>query len=332
MKKSKEKRNQRVSLFPTPAYLSVKTLGVHITSTKVRILGLKKTRKGNFPKVHREVTLKSRFNVLDPAADQGGHHEVIEILEQARKDFKQPFATVCLPEEKTYIFKTMLPEEAIDTLEDSIAFSLEEHVPLNANDIAFDYMPLKMNRAGTLPVVVSALPKSTVTAYTLLLNEAGMWPINFVSASQALANAIIPAHDPTPHLVMNVGENTVSIAIAEENVVHYASSLPMQADNLIKDLGGQESRHLKEQINKLLVYWFTNKDGDEHREKIETLLLSGSYTTHQGFVEFLEKHLKINVRIANVWVNCFDVNDHIPELSYEESLDYGIATGLALSQ
>ena len=101
---------------------------------------------------------------------------------------------------------------------------------------------------------------------------------------------------------------------------------------MTKDLNGPAAHAMKEQINKLLIFRFTNQNHADIQEKIQTVILTGPYAQTPGLTTFLERRLKVNVRIANVWTNCFDLNDHIPMIAHKKSLDYGTAIGLSLQE
>jgi Tfp pilus assembly PilM family ATPase len=84
---------------------------------------------------------------------------------------------------------------------------------------------------------------------------------------------------------------------------------------------------IKDEINRLLVYWQTH-GGDSN--KIEKILLCGRNSTLAGFDSYLAIGLKIGVAHANVWVNAFDFEECIPPMMAGVSLNYAVPIGVAI--
>lgn len=331
---AKIKSSFLASGFPAPRFLTLDPVGLDISSAAVRIMKLSKIKAGNVPHVYDEFVLNSPCALLEQESDLHNCDELRSALTKLRDTYKLHYVAVSLPELKTYIFKTTLPKEALKTLKDTLLFKLEENVPLPPQDVVFQYFVLKANgsdvRDGHIDVVVSALPKSVIETYTKLLSELNLSPISFESESQSLARTLVQKNDPGSYLLINLGVSTVNLSIVERNVVQYTSSLPMGSQEIIADLTGPQAQTLKEQINKLLIYWFTNRNDPDNDHKIEIAILSGSAATAPGLVDFLARGLRLSVKLGNVWQNAFSIDDHIPPITFEKSLDYATATGLAL--
>lgn len=92
--------------------------------------------------------------------------------------------------------------------------------------------------------------------------------------------------------------------------------------------------NLVSQIKKYLDYYLTHVF-HEHLPPdgkiIEKVLLCGGGANLKGISEFLSLQLKTPVQVANPWVNILaDPLKKIPQLTYEESLAFSPALGLAL--
>ena len=88
---------------------------------------------------------------------------------------------------------------------------------------------------------------------------------------------------------------------------------------------------LKDEINKLYVYWNTHKNQrGETNIPITKIILCGADSNLHGFDEYIELSLKIKTEVANVWINLFSFDDYIPELSFSDSLNYPSVIGLSL--
>ena len=319
-------------LFPVPKYLTFSPVGIDISHKVIRALSLKRSKYGLVPDKYQEVILDEVCDLLESNDDLHKCDSLRKALQKLKKDLGLKFVSVSLPETKTYIFKTTIPVEAVPTIEDALTTKIQENVPLEMKDVIFDFI-LRKDRIlpnGNVEVVVTVLPKNVIDAYTTLLEEEGMIPISFESESQSIARAIIKHDDDTPYLLINLGYTRVNLTIVEHGIVHYTSSIPYPSEEIVKDFEGKEAQALKTKINQLLVYWFTNKNDPGSDDKISNAILTGPFASSSGMIQFLERSLRINVKAANVWENCFDLDKHIPEISHEESLRYGTSIGLSL--
>ena len=90
------------------------------------------------------------------------------------------------------------------------------------------------------------------------------------------------------------------------------------------------SDFLSQEIKKLYAYWHTLKDNiDKPERKIERIIVCGENFA-DSVVQYLSVHNKTKASLGNVWVNAFDVNLSVPEISFHDSLRYVAAAGLAL--
>ena len=318
--------------FPIPSYLTLSPVALHLSVDTVRILTLEDTKQGKIPHIFKEVGFKNDCKFLTDSSDVKECNELKAVLIALKKEFKIKYANVSLPEAKTYIFKTTIPRAALDNITEAISFKLEENVPLPPQDVMFDYTILNKDRGhDNVDVVVSALPKNVIQAYSTLFKEVGITPVAFEPESRALARAVIASYDHHPYLILYLGESRIGVAIVEHNAVNYTTSFPISSKEITGDFNGPAANGFKEHLNKLLIYWFTNNHDPEDREKIQNVVLTGSYAMSPGLAAFLESKLKINVQVANVWKNCFDINKNVPPIPQKDSLRYAIAVGLALN-
>ncbi|HEC30531.1 MAG TPA: hypothetical protein ENI66_00765, partial [Candidatus Yonathbacteria bacterium] len=88
---------------------------------------------------------------------------------------------------------------------------------------------------------------------------------------------------------------------------------------------------LKDEINKHYVYWYTHKDQyGRKRPKIDKIILCGGDANLAGLPEYLSSGFNVAVERANVMANVNSLDSYIPEISFNESLHYATAIGLAL--
>lgn len=325
-------RGGLTKLFPIPKYLTLYPVAIDISNETVRVMHLNKESGMAIPDIYKEVQLKEYCHLLEREEDLNSCSELKEVLKNLKEEFNLKYVNISIPESKTYVFKTSVPKSALSSIEDTLLFKIEENVPLAPQDIVFDYNIIPNSTLQEyVDVVVTTLPKKIIEIYSSLLDQVGLIPLSFVPESHALAEAVVPKHDPSPYLILHLKKSDVGMSIVEHNVVHYTSTFPSPSEDVVKDLNSRSAHAMKEQINKLLIFWFTNQNRANPQDKIQNVIITGSYALAPGLTTFLERRLKINVKVADVWSNCFSLNEYIPMISHKKSLDYGTSIGLALS-
>lgn len=318
---------------PVPKYLTLDPFALDISPKAVRVMKMTNTKKGYIPVIYDEIRMEQDCNLSDDKQDLSTCEPLKQALITLRDKYKMKFVNVSLPEIKTYIFKTTLPKEANIKIRHAIKFKLEENVPLPPEDVIFHYSIMNQDTRGLnddFEVTVAALPKSVLDIYTEFLHSLNLFPITFESENHALARAVINENDSDSYLLIHLGIAKINLSIIEKNVVQYTSSIPIGGEAVVADLNSKESQMLKENINKLLIYWFTNEHDSTQNEKIQLAIVTGEIDNYGDLVNFLERHLRLSVQVADVWSNCFSLDKYIPEMSKTDSLRYGVAVGLAL--
>jgi Tfp pilus assembly PilM family ATPase len=331
MQQKIKKQSLFINIFPVPDFLFLDPVGIDISLRSVRAIRLKNSKYGLIPDKYKEIILKEKCELLEKKEDLQNCDELRIAIRELKKEMNLKYISLSLPELKTYIFSTNLPLEALNSIDDALIIKLQENIPLDLSEIVYDYTISRVdNQKSLMEVVVTALPKNIVEIYTKLFHDEGLIPVSFESESQSVARAVIQKGDKTPYLVVNFGHAKISFAIVENEIVYYTSSLPYSTELILQDFSGSEAQILKSTLNKLLIYWFTNKHNPFSEEKITNLIMTGSFADSPGLAVFLEQHLHVTVGVANVWKNCFDINEYVPDLDMKTALQYNTAIGLSL--
>jgi len=322
--------------FPTPKFLSFEPVAIDITPRSIRLMSLKKSKHGLIPKFYKEVKLKHKCDISsfgeDKEIDTEAYTEVIEILKKLKKEFKLKYVVVSLPETKTYIYRAKLPAESASDLASAIRFGLEENVPLSVDDVNFDYFVIenKISSDEDLDVVVSVFPKKIINLYTKVLKKADLFPLSFQSESVSISRSVVKKGDKETYLLLRFLKDQVNVGVVEDGAIQYASIVQIDTEKVVGDFSSEEANILNESLNKVLIFWFTNKNDNIQHKKIGTAIVTGSYANSDGMQEFLEKKLKIKVQVADVWSNCFSLDDYVPKMKKDEALNYAGSIGLAI--
>jgi len=324
------------SYFPTPKFLTFNLASIDITPRSIKIMKLKKSKYGLIPDFYKEVKLENKnnlasfeknFDISNPA-----FKEVIQKLKKLKNEFDLEYVVVSLPETKTYIYRTKFPRESAGNLAQVIRFSIEENVPLKADEVNFDYFVINRDRDvnDDVDVVVSVFPKTVIDLYTKILKLSDLFPVSFQSEAISLSRSVIEKDDKEAYMILRFLEDQVNVGVVEGGAVQYASIIDTDIGKIVNDFKSDDAHSLGESLNKVLIYWFTNnKDLTQHK-KIETVIVAGEYASDQKLVNFLEDKLKIDVEVADVWKNCFSLDKYIPEIEKKDSLKYAVSIGLAI--
>ncbi|HMP67587.1 MAG TPA: hypothetical protein PKA60_02460 [Candidatus Paceibacterota bacterium] len=323
-------------IFPAPKYLDLDPVAIDLSDQTIRFMKLRSDGVSIFPDEYKEIKIdKKVLNMSEIDEDFDVEDEktktLIDNLKKLKKEFKFEHAYVVLPESESYIFKMEIPKEAVANTDSVIKFNIEENVPISASDAIFSYSLLHHNRSKFF-AIVNVFPRQIIDIYTKIFDLAEISVISFESESVALSRAIIDSGDEDPYLSIRFLEDKVSVSIIERNVVQYDSAINISISDILDDLDGDSATELKNTLNKLLVFWFTNRDYNDEHKKIQVAILSGENSDDNAIHEFLEKYLKIEIRVADPWKNCFSIDDKLPEIKKSEALKYVSTIGILIDK
>lgn len=318
---------------PVPGWLSLGAAGLDVTERAVRLVKLERVAAGLAPVCAVEVCVEP----LPAMPDSGSTARRMtcktlpEAIRQASETCGLKSVVVSIPERKTYTFVASVPEAASAALAQAIEFRVQENVPLPPDEVAFDYQIIGQSHGGHTDVAVAAVPRVEIESVLGLAATAGLEVIGLETEARALARALVPRGDLAPCLILNVEPSAVTAAIVERGVVQFSSILTVPGEKASLDLASAEAKALREEVNQLLVYWFTGVSDGGYRPKIEDVIIAGPYASSPGLVDFLAKGLQIRVRPGGAWSNCFADGTFVPDVPRAHSFAFAVAAGLALS-
>lgn len=333
--------------FPPPRFLAQPAIGLAISDQAIRFVLLKHFDDDGLKPIlygERSLPVGSLLNgdIVKP-------QEIIEILKDLKKGWPTPYATVSVPEEKAFLFKTEVPAMAEKYIRGNLDLHLEEFVPFASGEVVFDFELIGQSKikANSLDIGVAVLPQKVVTHFVDVLEAAGVKPLSLEVEPQAVARALISRGDSQTTLIINFGGVSTGLAIVGHNVVQYSSTLNVGGKTFSakgKETDGNIGRFssllgtlsvLRDEVNRLLIYWkehrmlasgVTNATGD----KIESVILCGRDTNINGFREYISASVNLPVIVGNVWANAFSFDEYVPPIQFNDSLGYAAAVGLAL--
>lgn len=352
-------RSKFYQFFPPPQFLQMPAVGLDISDVSMRFAELVEKRKGfvigRFGERSIPRGVIESGEVKKPA-------DLRAVFIDLKKEHNLEFVAVSLPEEKAYLFDLRLPAMKYDKIRGAIELLLEEHVPLKAEEALFDYDIVAEDESG-INVNVSAVPRALVDGYLEAFSGSGITPVAFEIEVHAISRSVIPKGDKGTFMTVDFGRTRTGIAIVSEGVVQFTSTVPVGGsaltDAIAKNLKvsyeeAEKIKHEKgislgtgneelsmslistvsvllDEISKHQMYWQDHTDDyGKKREPIQKIYLCGGDSNLNGFSNYLASGLSVPVELSNAMINVNTLDEYIPEISFNDSLRYATALGLAL--
>lgn len=353
------KRSKFYQFFPPPQFLQMPAVGLDISDASMRFVELVEKRKGMVIGRYGERSIPRGIiesgEVKKPA-------DLRTIFVEMKKMYGLEFVSVSLPEEKAYLFEARLPFMKYNDVRGAIELSLEEHVPLKADEALFDYDIIEETEDYFI-VSVSVVSRILVAGYLEAFSESGITPVGFEIEAHSIARSIIPEYDTNTYMTVDFGRTRTGIAIVSSGAVQFTSTVSVggatltetiakkfgvssdEAEKIKQEKGISGSSDdedltlafmsavsiLREEINRHQGYWQDHTDAyGKKRPAIEKIYLCGGDSNLVGFVGYLASGLSVPVELSNALINVNTLEEYIPEISFNDSLRYAGAIGLAL--
>ena len=247
--------------------------------------------------------------------------ELISVLKTIKKDFNVNYVNFSIPEVSTYIYRTTLSKSVGYDISNALQF------PIEPSDTLLDYFVTNI-KENEIDVIVTVVSKSIIEKFTEIIESAELKPLSFEPETHAIVRGIIKKENKNQYVLLNLDKCLSSVAVVENGVVQYTQTVNI-SNNFSEKFNEEEAKILKENINKIIIYWSTSLEQADKNE-IKNMFLVGENSFSQELLNYLEKNVSLNVKFANVWINCFDLNDYIPNICAKDSVKYATSIGLAL--
>ncbi len=308
--------------FPPANFLKPLHIGVSFSDSNIKAISFDKTQK--------KPSLKSIIVPVEKGAIVSGKivkmEEVIKALMTVKKSFDSPFVFFAVPDELTYVFTTSILIESKGNVAENIAFTMEENVPLPLNEVIFDFIPTAITKADSkyeASFVVAACVKKEVEKFIEAFNRAGFESVGCIHESQAIANSVVSNNLPETLSIIHARENRVGIYLVKNNVVHFST--------LRSIAGGDYKKQFLDEYEKFLDY--SLKYGMGQDKSVKSVLVCGEFEYAKEVLEAITNSPKAtnDVKLSNVWANIFKIDKHLPDIPYEESLNFAGPIGTTLA-
>jgi type IV pilus assembly protein PilM len=345
--------------FPAPDFLAVPSFGLDISDESLKFMELKIGRRGIKVGRHGEKKIPPGVIESGKIVDQKKMEEILSAL-QREEGVKS--VRVSIPEEQIYLFKLKLDKVGLESVREGIELSLEEHIPIPAQDAIFDY-GLLGETEKSIELEVLAIPKNVIGNYLSVFQNSSIIVQSFELEAQAISRAIIAKDDMETYMIVDFGEKRTGISIVSRGLVMFTSTVDIggviltntikknfkisfeEADKMKKEYGLQRNvmnkeifsvllnsvSILRDEVAKHFLYWHTHQDEDgKNNPPIKKIILCGGDSNLIGLAEYFSVSMKTRVEMANVWINITDTEKNVPDISFKRALSFAAALGLAL--
>jgi len=309
--------------FPTEKFLKPSCIGMSFSDSNIKAIFFDKASAGSF--------LRSVIVPLEKGSIVAGSivnmDDVVKKLAVTRKNFDLPFVFFAMPDELAYVFSASVMIGAEGDMTESVAFIIEENVPLSLSDTVFDFIPTKIvpsDQEYNTSVVVAACAKKEVEKFVEALHGGGFEPMGCIHESQAIANALIPRKFLETLCVVHAREKRVGIYLVRNNLVLFSTLRPIS--------DGDYGKQFLDEYEKFLEY--CQKYDMSQNQPIKSVLTCGEFEYAKKIVEVItgSTNCTKDVKLSNVWTNVFEIDKHLPDIPYEKSLSFAGPIGAALSE
>ena len=278
---------------------------------------------------------------------------------------------VSLPEERAFLQVLQLPRMTREEAMHAVRFEADSYVPYPIDTVYLDFQIISplYNHIDHLDILLASLPRTVVDAHIAILKKAGftvqILETESLSTSRALiANGITPF----PVMVADMGALHTNLSIFSGYSLRFTTSIQISSDGFTETISRtlsvdkKEAETLKqtyglrnprnpkqqevfdalipiatdlaEQIRKYIDYYESHASHQhlgKQANQIRRIMLSGGGANLPGLPEFLAKRFRIEVVIANPWVNIFPSPlKETPALTFAKAQQYATVLGLAL--
>lgn len=345
--------------FPTPGFLSMPSYGLDISDESLKFVELCLTKDGLKLGRHGERKIPAGIIESGRIKDPKKLESILSLL-RAEEGLKS--VRVSLPEEQIYLYKLEMDKAGVTHVREAIELSLEEHIPIPAQEAIFDYEVLH-DDPKSLHLEVEAIPKAVIEEYLSVFANSNISVQSFELEAHALARAVVQRGDMDTYLIMDFGEKRTGIFIVSGGLVMFTSTLDVggvmltnmiqktfkvsfeeaeemkRAYGLQRNIGNKELfavllngvSILRDEVVKHFLYWHTHKDDEGHNNPpIKSIILCGGDSNLIGLSDYFSVSMKSKVEMANIWVNMMNIEKQIPDIKFEKALSFAAAVGLAL--
>jgi len=297
-------------------------IGISFSDSSIKALSISGSRSNP--------ELRSAVLPLERGVISEGKIVDIKTVSQKLSDlktlFKSPFLFIAIPDELSFIFQTSVPVVKNGNVAESVAFTIEENVPLSLTETIFDFTPVEIKKTGAeefeAKVIVAACVKKEVEKFAEAVKSSGFELVGCLHESQAIANSVIPKNFVKTSCIVHSRKDRVGIYLVKNNIVYFST---------LRSIGKDYEAEFMDEYKKFLEY--SDRYNENGAFPIDVVFVCGEFEYAKKTAETIMKSNNAvkNAKLANVWSNILRIEEKTPSISYEDSLNLSGPIGAVLS-
>lgn len=291
---------------------------------------------------------------------QSVRDSIIRCIEESKIRTRKVFCS--LPEGKSFLRVIEVPRLNVEELEEAIRWQIEENVPMNLDQLYYDWTPIQKSFSKDpkkMNVLLVAVARGVVDSFLEVLQLSGLEAIGMGTESVAQVQSLLSeesGNDETV-LVVDIGDRRTTFTFSVGGVPCFTSSSSLSSQMMtdaiskILHVTQEEAEKIKcEQgigsfikkdpifqsvesiLENLIEHIATSMDffvgGLKFSHSIDRVVLCGGGANTEGLPVYLGKRLGKKTERGNPWVR-MDLGKTLPKIPYHEAIRYSTAIGLA---
>lgn len=214
--------------FPTPKLLLPRSIGVDISDSSVKWMGLSGKTVSSFGSRHLPDGLVQGGLVKDSEALGKHLREIVDVTGISG-------AHAALPEEAAYVFGMRLPHNTTrDHAFELIEFEFEGRVPIPPSTCVYDFDVISERADGEgVDIGVAVFPREVAEGYVRAFDIAGMDLLSLEIEARSIARAVSSSDANEPiTLIADFGRGRTGIALVNRGIPTFTSTVSVGGDSI----------------------------------------------------------------------------------------------------
>lgn len=340
-------------------------LGLDISDRSLKAVQLKRNLKGRW-----ELQALSNCELPPTIFDDGEIKDsaglttaITELLAKPQiGSFNTHYATVCLPETKTFIKMIDIPPMPAEEISQAIKWEAEHHIPIPIDETYWDWQQINQTAPANNRqlILLAVVPKNIVETYTQAVSKAKLIPLAMEVEAVPIVRSLLPLTNETPPksatMIIDIGATRTSLIVVDLNSIQFTVSLPISGRRLTETIAnslklsesqaekakiicGLDPKKCRGAIGEILHQMMNDlvnrireaitfyREHFPQGNKIEEILLCGGGSNFKFIDKYLSTKLQIAVKRGDPWLN---LAPSPSPLKLTELISYTTAIGLAM--
>ena len=349
-------------------FIELPTIGIDISDRSLKYVKL--TRRGGFsiaPDEFAEIEIPERVMVGGEIKNVDTLADILKGLCQKEKKLCRNFATVSLPEEKSYLRVIQIPKVGPAEVANAVRWEIESNVPLPLEDLIYDFEVVESpdTPPDHMDIMITAYPKDIIESYVGVFEKAGIGIYAFELECQAIVRATVPESKRNEGVILlDIGRMRSSITVFSGRAILFTTTLDVGGKGFEGSIAKSLAVNLADALRVKIDMGLSRKKADEKvfealkpamdllvnemkrsiayyndhavhlhgaSREIGSVVLTGGDSNLLGLDTYLSSILKVPVSLGNPFVSLkYLFPGRVPPIPRNKSLAFSPAVGLAM--